>query len=72
MLSLVADKKMKEGIFLSQTKYARNLVKKFEMDSRKTVRTPISTTLKITHDEQGKSVHEYISMIGGHLYLTAS
>lgn len=42
------------------------------MDGRKTVRTPISTTLKITHDEQGKSVYEYISVIGDHLYLTAS
>lgn len=46
-------KQMKEDIFLSQAKYAHNLVKKFGMENEKTVRTPMSTTLDITKDELG-------------------
>lgn len=66
-------KQMKEGIFLSQANYARNLVKKYGIESGKRLRTTMSTTLKINKDEQGKSVdqYEYKSMIGGFLYLTA-
>ncbi|KAL1213607.1 Retrovirus-related Pol polyprotein from transposon RE2 [Cardamine amara subsp. amara] len=46
-------KQIPEGIFVSQAKYARSLVKKFGMDTAKHARTPMSTTTKITKDEEG-------------------
>ena len=62
------------GIFLSQSKYAKNLVKKFGLESASSVRTPMSPNLKLTVDLLGKSVNPslYRSMIGSLLYLTAS
>ena len=38
------------GIFLSQSKYARNLVKKFGFESTSFVRTPMSSNVKLTVD----------------------
>ena len=62
------------GIFLSQSKYAKNLVKKFGLESASSVRTPMSLNVKLTVDLLGKSVDSslYRSMIGSLLYLTAS
>ena len=63
-----------EGTFVSQSKYARNLVKKFGLENAKLTNTPMSTTLKLTKDENGVKVDPtlYRSMIGSLLYLTAS
>ena len=62
------------GIFLSQSKYAKNLVKKFGLEFASSVRTPTSPNVKLTMDLLGKSVDSslYRSMIGSLLYLTAS
>ena len=62
------------GIFLSQSKYAKNLVKKFGLESTSSVRTPMSPNVKLTTDLLGKSVDSslYRSMIGSLLYLTTS
>ena len=67
-------KQLKDGIFLSQSKYARELVKKFGLESTKHFRTPMPTNLKLSKDESGKGVEEtlYRSMIGSILYLIAS
>jgi len=67
-------KQMETGLFLSQTKYALNLVKRFGLDSTKEAKTPLSTTLKLTKDSDSKHVEGklYRSMIGSLLYLTAS
>ncbi|CAM8947776.1 unnamed protein product [Rhodiola kirilowii] len=64
----------KEGIFLTQAKYARNLVKKFGLDKATHKRTPAATHVKITKDDAGNSVDQtlYRSMIGSLLYLTAT
>ena len=61
-------------IFLSQSKYAKNLVKKFGLESASSIRTPMSPNVKFTVDLLGKSVDSslYRSMIGSLLYLTAS
>ena len=61
-------------IFLSQSKYAKNLVKKFGLESASSVRTPMSPNVKLTINLLGKSVDSslYRSMIGSLLYLTAS
>ena len=62
------------GIFLSQSKYAKNLVKKFGLESASSFRTPMSLNVKLTVDLLGKSVDPslYRSMIGSLFYLTAS
>ena len=62
------------GIFIHQSKYVHDLLKRFNLENITTKTTPISTTLKLTKDEQGKSVDstKYRGMIGSLLYLTAS
>ena len=62
------------GIFISQSKYAKNLVKKFGLESASSVKTPISPNMKLTVNLLGKSVDPslYGSMIGSILYLTTS
>ena len=67
-------RQLEDGMFISQSKYARDLVKKFDLDSAKHARTPMSTTTKLSKDTSGKDVEQtlYWSMIGSLLYLTAS
>ena len=61
-------------IFISRSKYAKILVKKFGLESAGSVRTPISPNVKLTVNLLGKSVNPslYRSMIGSLLYLIAS
>jgi len=67
-------KQRKDGIFISQEKYARNLVKKFGLDSKKHAFTPMSLSTKLSLDSSGIEVSPtlYRSIIGSLLYLTAS
>lgn len=60
--------------FLSQSKYARELVKKFGLESAKHFRTPMNTTTKFCKDTYGKDVGQklYKSIIESLLYLTVS
>ena len=44
------------SIFLSQSKYAKNFLKKFGLESASSVRTPMSPNVKLTIDLLGKSV----------------
>ena len=62
------------GIFISQSKYAKNLVKKFGLEFSSSVRTPISPNVKLIIDLLGKNVDSslYKSMIGSLVYLTTS
>ena len=62
------------GIIISQSKYAKNLVKKFGLESVNLIRTPMSPNVKLTIDLLGKNVDSslYRSMIGSLLYLTTS
>jgi hypothetical protein len=63
-----------QGIFVSQPKYAKDLVKRFGLDGKSHARTPMSTSVKLHMDVVGKPVDQslYQSMIGCLLYLTAS
>ena len=56
---------LNSSIFLSQSKYAKNLVKKFGLESASSIRTPMSPNVKFTVDLLGKSVDSslYKSMI---------
>ncbi|XP_023883883.1 uncharacterized mitochondrial protein AtMg00810-like [Quercus suber] len=67
-------KQKKEGIFISQEKYARNIVKKFGLDSKKHASTPMSSSTKLNLDSSGVEVSPtlYRSIIGSLLYLTVS
>ncbi|CAM8944471.1 unnamed protein product [Rhodiola kirilowii] len=63
-----------DGIFISQSKYAKTLIKKFDLEKASHKQTPAATHLKITKDDAGTKVDQtlYRSMIGSLLYLTAS
>ena len=67
-------KQKKEGIFISQEKYARNIVKKFGLDSKKHASTLMSSSTKLNVDSSGVEVSPtlYRSIIGSLLYLTTS
>ena len=64
----------KDGIFISQEKYAKNLVKRFSLDSKKHASTPMSSSVKLSLDLASVEVDPtlYRSMIISLLYLTAS
>ncbi|CAM8968949.1 unnamed protein product [Rhodiola kirilowii] len=72
-LVLQVKQKM-DDIFIFQSIYARNLVKKFDLEKAAHKRTPAATHVNITKDEAGTSVDQtlYMSMIGSLLYLTAN
>jgi hypothetical protein len=67
-------KQAKEGTFISQTKYTRDILKKFGMDNAKPIKTPMGTNGHLDLDLGGTSVDQkvYHSMIGSLLYLCAS
>jgi hypothetical protein len=66
-------KQMKEGIFIHQAKYMKDLMK-FNIVELKPVSTPMSTTAVLDPDDNGKAVdqREYRSMISSLLYLTTT
>ncbi|RVW66308.1 Copia protein [Vitis vinifera] len=59
-------KQLKEGTFINQAKYIRDLLKRFNMEEAKTMKTPMSSSIKLDMDEKGKSVNStmYRGMIG--------
>jgi hypothetical protein len=67
-------KQVKEGTFVQQAKYTKDILKKFKMDDLKPLSTPMSTTTALDANEDGEPVDqkEYRSMIGSLLYLTAT
>ena len=67
-------KQMKDGIFIFQEKYVKELLKRFGMESSKDAKTPMSTNTKLDKDENGINIDQkmYRGMIGSLLYLTAS
>ena len=67
-------KQCKDEIFINQTKYARDILKKFGMDGVKSSKTPMSSTTKLNKDENDKPIDEkrFRGMIRSLLYLTAS
>nr|XP_016513707.1 PREDICTED: uncharacterized mitochondrial protein AtMg00810-like [Nicotiana tabacum] len=62
------------GTMIHQQKYIKELLKKFNMDSSKSIDSPIATASKLDLDEERKSVEQklYRGMIESLLYLTAS
>ncbi|BAH94473.1 Os09g0272800 [Oryza sativa Japonica Group] len=67
-------KQTPQGTFVHQTKYTKDLLRRFKMENCKQISTPIGSTVVLDPDEDGEAVDqkEYRSMIGSLLYLTAS
>ena len=61
----------KDGIFLSQTKYLKQILKRYGMEDSKPVCTPMVTGCSLSSNDESITVHQptYISMIGIVLYL---
>ncbi|GJY53727.1 retrovirus-related pol polyprotein from transposon TNT 1-94, partial [Tanacetum coccineum] len=67
-------KQLEDGIFFNQSKYVKEMLKKFGLEDSKPIKTPMSSETKLTHDEDGEPIDDtkYHGMIGSLLYLTAS
>ncbi|XP_070015753.1 uncharacterized mitochondrial protein AtMg00810-like [Nicotiana sylvestris] len=67
-------KQSPKGIFISKTKYTKELIKKFGMENSKAIGTLMSPTTVLDDDNNEKMVDETMHrrMIGSLLYLTAS
>ncbi|GKB23576.1 hypothetical protein Tco_0862977 [Tanacetum coccineum] len=65
---------MEDEIFFNQSKYIKEMLKKFGLEDSKPTKTPMSTEIKLTKDDEADSVDssKYRGMIGSLLYLTAS
>ncbi|GJU78658.1 retrovirus-related pol polyprotein from transposon TNT 1-94 [Tanacetum coccineum] len=63
-----------EGIFINQSKFALEILKKFGMDSCDPIDTPMVDRLKLDEDPLGIPVDQtyFCSMVGSLMYLTAS
>nr|GEV64169.1 hypothetical protein [Tanacetum cinerariifolium] len=67
-------KQMEDGIFCNQSKYIKEMHKKFGLEDSKPMKPPISSDAKLTKDEECESVDstKYQGMISSLLYLMAS
>ncbi|KAJ9542154.1 hypothetical protein OSB04_028660 [Centaurea solstitialis] len=63
-----------DGIIINQSKYIKDMLKKFKMSDCSPIKTPMPTGNLLGPDLAGKSVDQkiYRSMIGSLLYLTAT
>jgi hypothetical protein len=67
-----------EGLFLSQEKYLREMLKRFQMEDSTPMSTPMNTPMvtgcKLSKDDDSPSVDQssYRSMIGSLLYIKTS
>jgi hypothetical protein len=64
-------KQMKQGTFVHQVKYTKDLMKKFNIDELKPVSTSMSMATVLDLDKNGEAIdqREYRSMINSLLYL---
>jgi hypothetical protein len=67
-------KQLKDGIFISQSKYLKDMLKKFGLENAKPIKTPMATNGHLNLDEGGTMVDQklYRSIIGSLLYITTS
>jgi len=64
----------KDGVYVHQTKYTKELLKKFKLEDCKVMHTPMHPTCTLSKEDTGSKVDQklYRGMIGSLLYLTAS
>ncbi|GKC37151.1 hypothetical protein Tco_1049535 [Tanacetum coccineum] len=65
---------MEDEIFFNQFKYIKEMLKKFGLEDSKPTKTPMSTEIKLTKNDEADSVDssKYRGMIGSLFYLTTS
>eukprot|EP01018_Ginkgo_biloba_P036522 Gb_16091 [translate_table: standard] len=61
-----------DGTFISQEKYANDILKRFKMQNNKAVITPISMGVKLSKEDERRKVDStlYKSLVGSLMYLT--
>ena len=64
----------KDGVYVHQSKYSKELLKKFKLEDCKEMNTPMHPTCTLSKEDHGSKVDQklYRGMIGSLLYLTAS
>ena len=64
----------KIGIFISQSKYAYEILEIFNMMNSKEAPTPVITRLKLSKEDRGSKVDPTLfkRLVGSHMYLTAT
>ncbi|GJY83871.1 retrovirus-related pol polyprotein from transposon TNT 1-94 [Tanacetum coccineum] len=67
-------KQLEDGIFFNQSKYIKEMLKKFGLEDYKPIKTSMSSKTKLTLDDDGESFDDtkYHDMIGSLPSLTAS
>ncbi|KAJ9555727.1 hypothetical protein OSB04_010341 [Centaurea solstitialis] len=67
-------KQLSAGIFINQEKYIKHILKKYNLENAKIMKTPMSPSCALDSDPDGKAVDvtTYRGMIGSLMYLTAS
>ncbi|KAI3715571.1 hypothetical protein L6452_22557 [Arctium lappa] len=67
-------KQFSSGIFINQSKYIFDILRRFKMENSKPIGTPMAPGTKIGIDPSGKDVdvRTYREMIGSLMYLTSS
>jgi hypothetical protein len=67
-------KKTKQGTFIYQVKYMKDLMKKFNMAELKPMSTLMNMATSLDPDKNGEAAvqREYMTMIGSLLYLTVT
>ena len=67
-------KQTEEGIFISQEKYANDILKRFGMENSNPMTTPMEPRLKLSKKDEGEAVDEslYRSLVGSLRYLTCT
>nr|GEU78666.1 uncharacterized mitochondrial protein AtMg00810-like [Tanacetum cinerariifolium] len=67
-------KQLEDEIFFNQSKYVKEMLKKFGLEDSKPIKTPMASETKLTRDKDGKPIDDtkYHGMIGSLLYLMAS
>jgi hypothetical protein len=62
------------GIFISQTKYIKEMLKKFQMEDNKPMSTPMVIGCKLSLEDDSPKVDQmlYRSMVGSFLYSTST
>ena len=72
--SVLQIKQQKDEILIHQEKYAKDLLKRFDMDKTKSINTPMHHSQVLEIDEKTDKVSKnlYRGMIGSLLYLTTS
>jgi hypothetical protein len=64
----------RRGVFIHQSKYVKDMLKKFQLEDCKPVSTPMTIGCKLRKEDESNVVDpkHYISMIGSLLYATTS